>query len=215
MLVKYSLTFEPLIYDWQRKIIKTLLLISFAILFTACATKPPADKPALKLVNYVDPEKFEGEWYIIANIPYFAEKNKVAGKSIYQKRTPSKSSSISSKSQFIYDDIYVYRKKDFNHPEKRLKGKIRSVSDNHNRWKSTFFGLINFTFEVIYVAPDYSMMLYGHPSRQYGWVMSATPELKQAQYNQAMSIFERNNYNIDDFLKVPQLESQVGEKGNQ
>lgn len=189
-------------------LISTLLT---ALCLTGCANTPKHKHPELRLVDYVDPEKFEGEWFIIANIPYFAEKNKIATKSIYKKRLNAKKSN----QQFIYDDIYVYRKKNFDNPSKRVKGRIKSLNNSHNRWKSTFFGLINFTFEVIYVDENYSMMLFGHPSRKYGWVMSPTPTLSDEQYNQAMSIFERNNYDINDFLKIPQKKSQISEKAFQ
>mgnify|MGYP000399795343 CR=1 FL=1 len=52
-------------------------LASLLVAFTAmvflggCASKGPE----MKTVSYVDLERFMGDWYVIANIPTFIEKN--------------------------------------------------------------------------------------------------------------------------------------------
>lgn len=192
------------------KKLKTLITLILVCLITACAhTGKPF--PPLKLSNQVDPNKFEGEWFIIANIPYFAEKNNVATRSIYAKN-PDKIFNIQKP---LYDDIYVYKKKNFNAEEKQIRGEIKSLNNRHNQWKTTFYGIINFTISVLYVDPDYKFMVYGHPSRKYGWLMSATPELSKENYAFAMSIFEQNNYDVNQILKVPQFSHQLGQEGYQ
>ena len=71
------------------------MLILIASALTACASK---DCSELKTVDYVDPDKFSGKWFVIANIPYFAEKDKVGSYTIYRKRRDR-----------VYDDIFVSR----------------------------------------------------------------------------------------------------------
>lgn len=176
-------------------------LLIFLLGLSACAAK---DYPALETADYVDPERFVGRWYVIANIPYFAERNKVGSQTIYQKREGKG-----------YDDIFVARNKNFDNPEKRLKGSVVSLNDSNTSWKSTFYRFLNFTFHVVYIEDDYRYMLLGHPSRNYGWVMARTNVLDEADYQKAMSVFSDRGYEIGDFLKVPQIPEQLGQSGFQ
>ena len=48
---------------------KTILVLSTLLLVTACSSYPP-----VKTADYVDLQRFMGEWYVIASIPTFIEK---------------------------------------------------------------------------------------------------------------------------------------------
>ena len=176
----------------------------FLILFCslcACASK---DYPPLETVDYVEPDKFAGKWFVIANIPYFAEKNKVGSYTIYRKREGR-----------IYDDIFSAHEKDFSKPAKQLKGRVKIVNESNTRWKSTFYRVINFTFEVVHIEGDYDIALLGHPSRDYGWVMARTNTISSNQYENAMTVFRERGYDTAKFFKVPQLPEQIGQVGFQ
>ena len=49
---------------------RVLITLGAALLFSACASKAPE----METVDYVDLERFMGDWYVIANIPTFVEK---------------------------------------------------------------------------------------------------------------------------------------------
>jgi len=168
---------------------------------SACSSK---DYPPLETVDYVEPDKFAGKWFIIANIPYFAEKNKVGSYTIYRKREGR-----------IYDDIYGAHEKDFSKPEKQLKGRVKIVNESNTRWKSTFYRVINFTFEVVHIEGDYEIVLLGHPSRDYGWVMARTNTINSSEDKNAMTVFKDRGYDTAKFFKVPQLPEQIGQLGFQ
>jgi len=185
----------------KRCLLKYLAVITLLSCLAACTAK---NYPPLQTASYVDPDKFAGRWFVIANIPYFAERNKVGSQTIYRKRKDR-----------LYDDIFVARNKNFSNPEKSLKGSVRILNDTNTRWKSTFYWILNFTFDVVHVEDDYSFMLLGHPSRDYGWVMARTNTLSDGDYQQAMEIFVTLDYNIERFSKVPQLVEQLGQPGFQ
>jgi len=166
---------------------------------SACTTNQP-----LKSVEFIDPERFVGEWYVIANIPYFAERNKVASKVIYQKLGEEK-----------YADIFESRKNNFDAPLDRLVGKVRSMNENNTRWKSTFYWVVNFSFDIIDIDPEYQIMLLAHPSREYGWVMARQQRISDQEYQRAMQIFKQNNYDTSLFSKVPQFPDDIGKAGFQ
>ena len=50
--------------------IRILMIAVLASLMGACA----AERPELDTVDYVDLDRFMGDWYVIANIPTFVEK---------------------------------------------------------------------------------------------------------------------------------------------
>jgi len=178
---------------------KGYIFILILISLSACTTYPPLEK-----AKYVDAERFKGSWYVIANIPYFAERNKVASKTTYKHRQGS-----------VYDDIFEARDGDFSSEPKKIKGKARSLNEQNNEWRSTFYWVLNFKFSVIHVDPNYELMLLGHKSRKYGWVMARNPKISQEDYQRALNIFEKRGYDTSNFSKVPQFPEQIGQTGFQ
>jgi len=179
-------------------LVKCFIGVCLSMLLSSCATHPPLPKTA----SYVDRDRFEGEWYVISNIAYFGERNKVASKSIYKRRGDN-----------LFDDIFESRSKNFDQDAKRLVGKIKSLNDDNTRWQSTFYWVMRFKFDVLYVDKDYQTMLFGHPSRDYGWIMSRSPTMGDKQYNELMQIFIENGYDISRFAKVPQRPEHIGAPG--
>ena len=181
----------------------TVSKISFIALvvltFTACTTHPP-----LKEARYIDPDRFVGDWYVIANIPYFAERNRVDSKTTYIKRGPNK-----------YDDIFQSRSKSFDNEMETLKGSAKSLNANNTEWLSRFYWIMTFRFNVLDVDDDYQIMLFGHKSRDYGWVMSRNKFISDEEYQRAMRIFADNGYDSSRFKKVPQQPEDIGKDGYQ
>ena len=50
--------------------IKAILVLAATSLLAACAAK----EAEMRTVDYVDLERFMGDWYVVANIPTFLEK---------------------------------------------------------------------------------------------------------------------------------------------
>jgi len=176
------------------------LLAAILVLFlSACASHPEFNNPIS-----VDPVKFEGEWYVIANIPYFAERNKVASKTIYRKRGEN-----------VYDDIFESRDGGFDSKLEQLKGKAWPLNTEHTKWRSAFYWVIRSKFEVLHVDDNYQTMLLGHRSRKYAWLMSRSNQVDDETYSKSLRIFEENGYDTSLILKVPQKPDDIGEAGYQ
>ena len=160
--------------------------------------------PPLQTTNKIEIEQFLGDWYSISNIPYFGEKNKIASKTTYKQIEPN-----------LFQDIYTYRNGSFNSPEKSIIGKTTSLNESNTKWKSTFYWIITFNFEVLHLSDDNNMLVLGHESRDYGWVLSRNNRLSDREYFNAMMIFEDNGYDISRFEKVPQFPEDIGKLGYQ
>lgn len=158
----------------------------------------------LTTVDSVDTNRYSGDWYIIANIPYFAERGKVAGRVTYQPRDDGR-----------FDDLYHFRKRNFDQPEKTMKGVAWTLNDEKTHWRSRFYWPLTFDFYIIGLDPEYQTVALGHPSREYGWLMSRQRFISDEQYQQWMDLFETQGYQREQFFKVPQQPQDIGKPGYQ
>ncbi|NDY94311.1 lipocalin family protein [Wenzhouxiangella limi] len=182
---------------------KNLLLLLLAGVLSGCAST--WNSPPLETVDSVDLERYMGEWYVIANIPYFGERGNVAGRAIYRMREDGR-----------MDDIYLYRDGDFDAPEERLEGVAWVVDEDSNaRWKVRFYWPLTFAYYIVDLDPDYQWSLVGHPSRNYAWIMARAPRIDDELYEQLLARFEELGFDSSDLKKVPQFPDQIGQPGFQ
>lgn len=161
--------------------------------------------PPLESTAAVDLDRYMGRWWVIANIPYFAEKGKVATADVYTLRADGR-----------IDNVYVYRK-GFDKPEKTMNGLATVVPGTDNaQWKIAFFGgLVRADYLILEVAPDYSWALIGHPKRNLAWVFSRYQGMDDTQYETLRAKFTAWGYDAEKLQRVPQSADQVGKPGFQ
>jgi apolipoprotein D and lipocalin family protein len=152
----------------------------------------------------VDLNRYMGAWHVIANIPYFAEKGKVATRDVY---TLDADGNV--------DTTYFYRKS-FDGPEKTI-GSLGIVQPNSDNafWRVRFLKLFRADYLILDVAPDYSWALVGQRSRKLGWILARDPTMDDATYASLIEKFGGFGYDTKQFLRVPQLKEQVGKRGFQ
>ena len=159
---------------------------------------------ATETPSSIDLQRYMGRWYVIANIPYFPERGKVATYDEYILRQDGR-----------IDNIYGF-KKAFGKKEKQWKAIATVTPDTGNKkWTIKFFGLLNADYEILEIAPDYSWAIIGHPKREMGWVFSRDPKMTDELYESLLKKFEKYDYKSTDFKRVPQFSEQVGKPGFQ
>lgn len=161
--------------------------------------------PPLETVERVDLERYMGQWYVIANIPYFAERDNVAGRAIYRLREDGR-----------IDDIYRYRDGSFDAPVEEMKG-VAWVTDEETNaeWKVQFYWPIRFGYYIIGLDDEYQWTVVGHPSREYAWIMAREPELPQERYEALLDLLEARGFDASRLQKIAQRSAQVGQPGFQ
>ena len=180
----------------QMNITVKALLLPAILLLSACSTS--GSKPPLTTTAQVDLPSFMGRWWVIANIPYFAENGKVATADVYTLRSDGK-----------IDNVFVYRKA-FDQPEKSMAG-VATVTPgtNNARWVIRFFGgLVRADFVVLEVAPDYTWALIGHPSRDYAWLFAREQAMAPEKYAELIGKFANYGYDPTQLRRVPQVAEQ-------
>jgi len=187
----------------------TGVCLALSALLCACAgapanPNPRADAP-LALAPAVDLQRFMGRWYVIANIPYFAEQGYVGSFVEYALRPDGG-----------IDDVFFGRKMSF---EKELEKKTLKDSvvpgSNNAAWRSSPFWPLSFSYLILYVDPGYQYALIGYPGKKWGWVFARSPDIGEADYRKLLQQFALQGYDTTRFQRVPQRIEQLGQPGFQ
>ena len=173
-------------------LLSTLLLPAF---LSGCAARGAPVQTA----QHVNLQRYMGDWFVIANIPYFAEKNCVDSIESYALRPDGK-----------IDNRFRYRKKSFDAPQKQLTA-LAWVQDHQTNaeWHVRFFGLVTTDYLIIDLDPDYQWAVLGYPERKYGWILAREKTLPDKTYAAILQRLASQGYDPARFRKVPQLPSQV------
>ena len=161
------------------------------ILFSGCTTMT---NPPLRTVPHVDLDRYSGRWYVIANIPYFLEKGKVASYDTYAKRPDGK-----------LDNIFTFRKGGFEAPEKSWHGTAEVTNTVTNaEWKVGFIWPVTSTYLVLELDPDYRWAVVGTPGRGLLWILARERHLSTADYEHILGLIGKQGYDRTKIVPVPQ-----------
>jgi apolipoprotein D and lipocalin family protein len=161
-----------------------------AILITACAT----NDPSRAIDRKIDLPRFMGGWYVIASIPIFLERGGHNGIESYRLKPDGS-----------IDTTYVFRKGSFDGPIK----KFNPTGFVHNRetnaeWRMQFVWPFRAAYLIIYLDDSYQRTIIGVPDRSYVWIMSRTPEIPDAEYQQLVKFLTSEGYDVSKLERVPQ-----------
>lgn len=180
--------------------------LAAALALAGCAGKSPNPNPRasneLRLAT-VDLPKYMGHWYVIANIPYAAEKDYVGGQAEWTLRDDGR-----------IDDTYSGRRGGFDAPETRRSFVDTVVPGSGNaRWHMQMFWPVSATQLTLYVDPMYQTTILGYPDKSRGWIFARTPYITEAKYQEMLTRLEEQGYDITRFRRVPQQREQLGKPG--
>ena len=166
-----------------------LLLAPLSMLLASCSSVEP-----LSTVDYVDLERFSGDWYVIANIPTSIETDAFNAIESY---SVDKDGTI--------DTRFTFRKGGFDGKRKEYnpRGFVRNEKTNAE-WGMQFIWPIKADYRVIYLDDDYETTVIGRNKRDYVWVMARKPTIPEDKYNAIMKLIEDVGYDTSNIREVPQ-----------
>jgi apolipoprotein D and lipocalin family protein len=180
----------------------TIFTGALALCLLAGCTSDPAP---LMLAVDVDLSRYAGRWYVIANIPYFAENGNVG--SYFD---------ISFQAGDKLIDVYNAHPKTFDAPLKTFTMNGYVVPGTGNaRWRESPFWPLYLSYLILHVDPNYQTALVGYPGRGYGWVLARTPGIDAAAYQSLLDRLKDQGYDTGRFRRVPQTPEQIGNPGFQ
>ncbi|WP_218668992.1 lipocalin family protein [Variovorax sp. KK3] len=142
----------------------------------------------------VDVSRFMGDWYVIAHIPTFPEKDAFNAIESYALRADGR-----------IDTTFRYRDSSFDAPLKTLHpiGKAKPETGNAV-WDMQFIWPIQAEYVIADVSADYQTTIVARSKRDHVWLMARTPQMPPQQYDQAMKKIEAMGYDMSKMRRVPQ-----------
>ncbi len=184
-----------------KKLLRAVSALAIGQLAAGCTgTKPAKTQPGmLRTVGHVDLKNYMGDWRVIANIPYFAEKGCIDSIETYAARPDGR-----------IDNVFTFRKGSFDAPQKQ----VRAIAWVHNKetnaeWRIRFFHLVTAKYLILDLDHDYRWTVVGHPSRKYGWIMARAKTLPDSTYRGILDRLAAQGYDPGAFVKVSQLPRQL------
>jgi len=173
-----------------------LIYASVSLALLCCAGCSTVTAPT-RTVDHVDLERYLGRWYVIANIPYFLEKGKVASYDTYAKRPDGR-----------LDNIFTFREGSFASPEKSWHGTAWVTNTATNaEWKVRFVWPLTSTYLILELDPEYRWAVVGTPGRGLLWILARDRKLSDTDYEHILGLIERQGYDRKKIARVPQPES--------
>jgi apolipoprotein D and lipocalin family protein len=164
-------------------------VLGFLGALAGCSSHPP-----MKTVDYVDIERFMGDWYVIANIPTFIEKN---AHNALERYDLNDDGTIAT--------TFTFREGSFNGELKKYQptGFIENKETNA-LWGMQFIWPIKGDFRIVYLDRDYTQTIIGRQARDYVWLMARTPSISEEDYQALIQVVQELGYDTTKINRVPQ-----------
>lgn len=149
--------------------------------------------PPIETVNYVDINRFMGDWYVIANIPTFIEKGAYNAVESYRLADNGNIETTFSFNKGGFDgDVKVYRPTGF------IRDKISNAV-----WDMQFIWPFKAEYRIIYLDEEYFVTVIGRTKRDYVWIMARKPSISDSTYRQLLKFLQKQGYDPQMVQKVP------------
>jgi apolipoprotein D and lipocalin family protein len=167
------------------------LLLAAIIILTSCSQP----MKTLTTVPGVDLNKYSGKWYEIARLPNSFEKGLICCTAEYSLREDGKIKVVNAG-----------QKEDEPGKYKSVKGKAWVPDPNESgRLKVQFFWPFAGGYYIFHLdSENYRYALVGDPSRKYLWLLAREPKIDETLYNELIEIARKNDFAVDELLKVRQ-----------
>ena len=170
-------------------IITSSILSILVAALAACSSPSP-----IHTVKTVDLERFMGDWYVIANIPTWIERdayNAVESYRLAQDGTVA--TTFSFRRGSFEGELKTY------HPTGYVLDR-----ESNAVWGMQFLWPIRADYRIVFVDESYSQTVIGRTARDYVWLMARTPEIPDSDYQRFLTLIGQEGYDVSKVRKVPQ-----------
>jgi len=151
-------------------------------------------EPPLEVVGSVDLERYLGTWYEIASYPAWFQRGCTAVTAEYSRRDDGLIRVVNSCNQGSLEGKL-----------KQSTGRAKVVEGSNNaKLKVSFFGPFWGDYWIIDLDPEYRWAVVGVPSRKYLWVLSRTPVMDNALYQEIVSRLQAKGYDKERLVRTLQ-----------
>ena len=168
-----------------------LLVLPLLGLLAGCTT---AARPPIPTVPRVDLPRFMGDWYVLAHIPTFIERE--AGDAV---------ESYALAPDGTIATTFTFRQGGPDGPVKRYtpRGFVRDRASNAT-WGMQFVWPIRAEFLIAFLDAGYTQTIIARNARDYVWIMARTPEIPAEDYARLVEQVRAWGYDVSRLRRVPQ-----------
>lgn len=157
----------------------------------ACQTAP---RTPIKTEDYVDLDRFMGDWYVIAHIPTRFEDDAYNAVESYERAAEHR-----------INTVFSFRAGGFDGEQERMEptGFVEDTTSNAV-WGMRFIWPFKSDYRIVYVDDDYTRTIIGRQKRDYVWIMARQPEIPDGKYDKLVDLVAEQGYDVNDLRRVPQ-----------
>jgi apolipoprotein D and lipocalin family protein len=167
------------------------------LLATACGTQGP--QPDLPTVARVDLARYQGTWHEIARLPMWFQRGCVRSTAEYgldadgSVRVLNRCTTADGGEKRAEGRAYV--------TDPATNARLEVEFDS---WLSRLLpGVARGAYWVIYLEPDYSVAVVGHPSRDFLWILAREPVLPDDRYRVLVDLAARLGFPTEALVRAP------------
>ena len=169
---------------------KLLLILLISLGLIGCTSNQifvGSSPEPMPVVDYVDLDRFMGDWYVIATIPTFLERDAYNPIETYKRDNDG---SIAT--------TFTFNKGSLNGPTKiyRPRGFVKDSRTNAI-WGMQFVWPIKADYRIAYLDENYEQTIIGRNNRDYVWVMARTPSISEEDYLNLVEVVGSLGYKLD------------------
>ncbi|WDJ06099.1 lipocalin family protein [Xanthomonas campestris] len=168
-----------------------LFLLTLAVCGSASGSEP---RPALPRADSVDVPRFMGDWYVIAHIPTRPERKAFDAVERYALRPDGR-----------IQTTFTFRKGSFQAPLKSMHPVGQVAPDGNGAlWSMQFLWPFKAEYVIAWRDATYTQTIVARSKRDYVWYMARTPQVSDADYQQAIGRIAAMGYDVSQLRRVPQ-----------
>lgn len=174
------------------KTLKSILFLC-AVCMTISGCQSMSKQP-LETVDYVDIERFMGDWYVIAHVPTFIDDNAYNAVESYELEPDGTIATTFRFREGGFDgELKTYYPTGF-----------VTNTDSNAVWGMQFVWPIKADYRIVHLTEDYDQTIIGRTKRDYVWIMARTPQIPAADYQAMMQQIADMGYDTSEMIKIPQ-----------
>ena len=166
---------------------KRLFLIGFLSTIAGCASYSE-----LPTMHDIDLHRFSGDWYVVANIPTFLEKNAFNSVESY---APPVGNKIETK--------FTFNQGALDGPEKTYTPTAFVSPHSKGLWGMQFIWPIKAEYRIAYLDPEYQYTIIARSKLDYVWVMARYPDVSEPTFASLIQRVEALGYDTNKIRRVP------------
>lgn len=167
-----------------------LTMVASTLLTGAMGGSP---KDELEVVPSVDLSRYVGQWYEIARLPNRFEKKCADSVTATYTLRPDGNIEVLNRCRKASGKFTT------------AKGKAKIVDQKTNaKLKVTFFWPFYGDYWILDLGPNYEYAVVGDPSRDYLWILSRTPQIDEALYQQLLAKMAARGFQTGRMIRTTQ-----------